>query len=515
MHGVGDDATVAALRRAVLVSRVSTANLAAVLAAGFALLVYVRTLLPGVSFGDWAEMQLVVPRLDVPHPSGFPLYVLLGYPFTLLPIESVAYRVNLYSAVMAALAVGTAVLVATRLGVRPTIAAPAALALAFSATVWEEATFAEKYTLHLLLLGLAVHRVLVWRAEHRDRDLLLVALLLGLSLSNHTLAATAVPFIAAFLLFEARHRLLRRPLLLLQGALLFAAGLTPYLFIPIRALFGPPEQYDPLLTWDGFRDLVTARQYRTEMTFTSLDSFIATLEAVPQVVADIAAASHLVIIPLALLGAFVILRRDPSLGLLLAVLAAANVHVYANYFGDLRHYLLLTWLIILVAVAVAAEWLARLLVRRLGRRLEGVELALLLLPIAILAGNWEARDQRDNQLGDQFARTVFAALPENAVLVTYWDALTTLSYTHCIEGRRPDVALRALDPAARVTCDLLDGPLEEVARERPVFALFIHEGPLEHLRGTFDTVPGPVIRLPYGQRYPEFDRPIHRLVPRD
>ena len=55
--------------------------------------------------------------------------------------------------------------------------------------------------------------------------------------------------------------------------------------------------------------------------------------------------------------------------------------------------------------------------------------------------------------GERFAAQVFAALPPNAVLVTYWDALTPLSYKHCVEGVRPDVTLRAYDEAALVTCD--------------------------------------------------------------
>src|SRR5438045_9307008 len=44
--------------------------------------------------------------LGVPHPTGYPLYVLLGKLFTLLPVGDVAYRVNLSSAVYMAGAVG-------------------------------------------------------------------------------------------------------------------------------------------------------------------------------------------------------------------------------------------------------------------------------------------------------------------------------------------------------------------------------------------------------------------------
>ncbi len=102
--------------------RVSAADLAAVAAFAVALVVYVRTLLPGVSFGDWAEAEMIPARLGILHPTGYPLYSLVGTLFSLIPIESVAYRANLLSAVAAAAAVGVMVLIAVRLGVRPVIA---------------------------------------------------------------------------------------------------------------------------------------------------------------------------------------------------------------------------------------------------------------------------------------------------------------------------------------------------------------------------------------------------------
>src|SRR3954470_23506137 len=83
-------------------ARVSTADLAAAGAFAVALIVYVRTLLPGVSFGDWAEAEMVPSRLGILHPTGYPLYSMLGTVFSLIPVGSVAYRANLLSAVAAA-----------------------------------------------------------------------------------------------------------------------------------------------------------------------------------------------------------------------------------------------------------------------------------------------------------------------------------------------------------------------------------------------------------------------------
>src|SRR3954467_2461178 len=71
-----------------------------------ALALYLRTLAPAVLVGDSGEFQFTGYILGVPHPTGYPLYTLLSKIFTWLPVGDVAYRVNLSSAVYAALACG-------------------------------------------------------------------------------------------------------------------------------------------------------------------------------------------------------------------------------------------------------------------------------------------------------------------------------------------------------------------------------------------------------------------------
>ena len=106
---------------------------------------------------------------------------------------------------------------------------------------------------------------------------------------------------------------------------------------------------------------------------------------------------------------------------------------------------------------------------------------------------------------------MFAQLPQNAVLLTYWDALTNLSYVHCVEGERPDVSLRAYDPAAKVTCDPWNGRLEDVAGQHPVYALFIFKQDIDPLRRNFNLIPGPTLAVPYGERVPDQHAVLYRL----
>jgi hypothetical protein len=483
---------------------------------GLALVVYLRTLLPGPSVGDWAEMQWIPARLGIPHPTGYPLYVLVGKLFSLIPVGSLGFRAELLSAVAAAAASATAVLIAVRLGVRPVIALAAGLALAVTGELWLEATFSEMNGLHLLLMAAVLHRALVWRAERRDRDLLIGAFLAGLSLSNHVLAATVVPIIALFVLVAARGRLRQRPILVAQAAGLVLVGLTPYLFIPIRALFGPPEIYARFLTWDGVFGLVSGADLRGQMHFTSIDTLTRAVGAAPAVVGQFIDRSNVVFVALAGIGAVIQLVRDRWLALMLGLIVAVNLYVFTNYVGDLDHYLLVTWLACAIWLAIAIEAVVAWLEQRLpALALEpGPAILALVLPIVIGANNWAAYDQSRNHDGERFAAAVFGALPPNAVLLTYWDALTTLGYEHCVEGVRPDVAMRSFDVTARVVCDPVAGSLEEVARERPLFALFAAEQELDPIRQAFTFVAGPRLAVPYGKRGLDYTATLYRLMPR-
>src|SRR5690349_18624903 len=65
---------------------------------------YVRTLMPGTVGGDAGELQYAGPLLALVHPTGQPLYVTLGYVWShIIPIGSMAWRMNLLSAFSAAL----------------------------------------------------------------------------------------------------------------------------------------------------------------------------------------------------------------------------------------------------------------------------------------------------------------------------------------------------------------------------------------------------------------------------
>jgi hypothetical protein len=115
---------------------------------------YVSTLAPTVLEGDAALFEYTPWVLGVTYPTGFPAYILLGHLWTLLvPIGSVAYRMNLLSAVCGALALACLYPTLRRLLESRLAALSAVLIFGTLPTYWRWATEAKSYTLHILLLS--------------------------------------------------------------------------------------------------------------------------------------------------------------------------------------------------------------------------------------------------------------------------------------------------------------------------------------------------------------------------
>jgi len=310
------------------------------LAALIALAVYAWTTAPSVTLLDSGEFLTAAQRFGVPHPTGYPLWTLLGWLFLLLPLGNAAWQLALLSGIYGALAVGlVAMLIRSTVrwlapdpALRPlgTISALAlSLAFAFSQSMWSQAVIVEVYTLHALLIGLYLTSLYVWlRRPEGIAPLYWSVFLLSLSFSNHQLAlalaplpllvvllvrrdlfwdlilAAAVAALIAYLSFallandtaviKAAIRLtylvvtiLVLALILMRGRLhwkliafvpiLLAAGLLPYAYSPLASSTNPPMNWGYTRTPEGFFASFNRSQYAGSLSHLSLSVFSKTL----------------------------------------------------------------------------------------------------------------------------------------------------------------------------------------------------------------------------------------------
>ncbi len=212
----------------------------------WALALYTYTLAPSVMWGDAVEAQVQVAlggssymyfvdlenaieasidhfpfaRLGVAA-WDHPLYIMLGQIFAhLVPWGDVAYRMNLMSALTAAVVVVVVYLVGQALVQDDWAAIMGALALAVSHTFWLHAVMAEIYALHLLFMISLIGLTFRWVERRRGFELRLLMLLAGLGMANYLLLAlTLVPgFAPWWIQFLRMARMLGVPLTLRLAA---------------------------------------------------------------------------------------------------------------------------------------------------------------------------------------------------------------------------------------------------------------------------------------------------------
>ncbi len=427
--------------------RAAGAAVEVLVAAGASLAVlflYVLTLAPTVLYYspetfDSAHLQVVAATLGIPSYTGYPTYAMLTHLFTYLPVGDVAYRVNLASAVYGALAVAVVYAAARVLGAGRLGAVAGALALGLSQTFWSQAVIAEVYTLHVLLAGLFLTALLVWRRDRQDRYLLLAAFLGGLAMTNHLTSLFLLPSAVLFVAVVDRSKLMD-PWLLVRGAGFFGAGLLPYLYLPVRAEMSPPlvdagPAGNPS-TWAGLFDLVSGGEHKARI-------FAFGPAELPGRVAIYL--EHLiqnlnpVLLALAALGLVLLFFRVRAALVLLGAVYAFNLAYALEYdIEDLEIYFIPTYLVLCLALAVAASavigwaraWSAY-----------AAPVAALLVFGAVAAGApaaYAAVDRSEDYRGREIVETVAEGTKPGSTVLYHG---RSLHYMQIVEGRRQDIRL--------------------------------------------------------------------------
>lgn len=232
---------------------------AGILVLVFSEVVYLLTLSPSIYFIDSGELAVVCQTLGIAHPTGYPLYTLLGKIFTQIPLKNIIFRLNFLSSVLICFTNLFVFLILLDLSQFISIlktkelkiwgAFLGALAFAFNPTLWSQATTNEVYALNIFLQTLVIYLSLFWylRAQDNkdkkvDRVLFLFVFLYGLSFGDHMSTLLLFPALAFLVLITEGKEIFRSPRFSTL-VLFFILGLSIYLYLPVRAV------QRPLLNW--------------------------------------------------------------------------------------------------------------------------------------------------------------------------------------------------------------------------------------------------------------------------
>jgi len=422
----------------------------------FPFILYVVTLAPSVTFIDSGELAAVATKLGVAHPTGYPLFTVIGNVFTKLHGGDAVYRLNLMCAFLSSFAImlffnmllSLTVKIADGLKesklsetILLNVSLAASLVLAYSRTFWDTANAIEVYSLHTVLLIANLFLILKASGEidrnselTHDRFWLVFAFVLGLSFTNH-LSTIFLSVGCLYLYFAVNGfgQLSFKRIMFM--AIPFLLGISVYVYLVVRAdneilSWGNPHNFENF--WRHF----TGKQFSVWM-FSSFENaekqFTYFTKNFPMEYA---------VFPLmfAVSGLFLLFkeaRRIFNFTLLLflfCIIYAINYDIY-----DIDSYFLLAFIVAVIWVCMGLLWL----VSKVKDNASTISFAFLLLPLMPLVMNFEKTDESKNYFVDDYTNNVFKSADKNAIIMsTQWDFWISSSiYQQFVRNIRPDIAV--------------------------------------------------------------------------
>lgn len=406
--------------------------------------VYAATLCRTIYTGDDGDFITAMATWGVSHPTGYPLFTLLGRFFIeVVPFGSPALRINIMTAVCGAASAALFYRFAALLVPQRFWAATAALLFAFAPTLWQQSLSCEVYSLTCLFLATLLYLAVLWYARPDDTRLLgILAFVFGLALTNHLSTALFLPAFLV-LVFGRRRSLWREGRVLLSLVALFIIPLGIYAYLPLAAGSNPPVPWGDPSTPSTFLEHVSGKQYRVFMNPSPSLMWKHFKDYGGYLLGEYGLWS-LWLVPV---GIVALWRRSRALCALLLYIWIVNVafsiqyNIFDIYVYYLPSYLVVAALLALGASAVMqATWdRLRLPQERRAHYATLVAAVALIVPVVQMSLNYVKTDKSRNFIEEDFAGNVLKSAPRGAVVLTGSNVTFTLWYKRFVLGERTDV----------------------------------------------------------------------------
>ncbi len=407
---------------------------------------YLLTAAPGVQYTDSGELAAACTTFGVAHPTGYPLFTLLGHAWSLLPWSSPIAGLNILAALLVASGVALTYLVARVLVARVApirdtrahdlVAAGTALLVGCSATVWAQATSIEVYALNFVLLAGTLYATLrSIESDNHHRWTMLAGLMFGLMLTNHVSSVTLAPGFVLLWLSGSQPRSAR---LRAWKHLVFpaVAALALYAILPLRSAQEPPINWGMVhRDMHAFLYHVKGKQFGVWL-YESKAAFNANVRLFWNLLT--AQLLWVGLLPM-LVGVIALVRQSRGMGLALLALIAGNLGISLGYgIPDIDAYFIpsLTVLTLLVGLGIAS------LAQRLRPTLLIASLPLLLAG-AVGTTEFSKQDRSHHEAVDGYTDWAMANVEPRAIILTrQWDYLcSSLWYRQQALGMYADVVI--------------------------------------------------------------------------
>ena len=398
----------------------------------FTFAVYAHNLSPGVYLSDSGDFLSAIISKGVAHPSGYPLYTMLGILFLYIPINAtVAYKVGLISVLASSLALVIFYKISYKLGGSKLFAFISSLMLAFTYPFWFNAVITEIFALHNLFLVSIFYLILKLYDEFDYKDLYIFSFISGLALTNNLKIVLIFPITAVFLILRKKFRAGLTINNIIKSISLFFLGLTPYLYIPFAAFRDPVVNWNRPVNLENFLHLLLRRDYGwgTE----SFSGFEFTNPINTYLVYWQNYISPLFII-LSVIGTISLLYNKKFgyvaytssvflfVGIFFFVYSRTNI-TSLYHLATIERFFLSSIIVFGFMMAAGMGFVTQLLQNAVSAPLlkkfifSATILAFIVIPVGLFISNYSKTDHRDFYFIDDLAKSIIDPLPENSYII--------------------------------------------------------------------------------------------------
>ncbi len=442
----------------------------------FTLLVFINylfTLAPSVVQIDAGELATVQITLGIAHPTGYPLFTMLGHLFLLLPLPlTKIMQANLLAAIWCALGVlfflKSAELIFNNLNftlpkekekkkkaVRETPAISGSpsdnsaklfsivaggIALAFGTTYWFQSTSVEVYSLQIFLFMLNIFLMLkaYYNANLKMKDWFYISVSLALGFANHMTTVLLLPFITVIFFKKEKFSLNSIKKIILMLLVFFPLLIAFYLYLPLRAATNPALNWGNPVNLENILRHVSGKQYQVWL----FESFQAAGKQFRYFVSNFPSEFGYTGLLLGLAGILFGFRKAGTIFYALTSTLLFTILYSINYdISDIDSYFLLAYIMFSFFVMLGFySFFSKLSKHFRGRISFIIILILSILPLAI---NFGKVNQSGIYTYENYTKSILNSVENNSTIMSYqWDYFVSPSYYfQNVEGYRKDVTV--------------------------------------------------------------------------
>ena len=445
---------------------------------------YLLTIAPSVIQIDTGELAAVQCTLGIAHPTGYPLFTILGYVFSLIPLPvTKIFQMNLLAALYCSTAVSiftfTAKIVldnwnsfqfikhfkektkskkkesakvvqtasSSSVEISETYKISSAifggLFLALSKTFWFQSTSVEVYSLHLLLITLII-LALVKAFLHSDKESsiskywIIFAITLALGFSNHMTTLLIIPGVAYLYFTKNGFAVKSLKQILFMLLIFFPILILIYSYLPIRASQSPVMNWGNPIEWERIIRHISGQQYQVWL-FSSTEAAAKQFKYFVSNLPNEFSFSLLI----ALAGLFVSFIYARKFFIFNIIVFLSTVLYSINYdINDIDSYFLLAYISLAFFTVFGIVQLILFANKNKMQLIIPVSVIVLFVGLQFYS-NYDEVNQRGNYIYEDYTKSILNTVPNNSIIFSYqWDYFISASYYfQLVEDYRKDVVV--------------------------------------------------------------------------